>query len=242
MGEIEIIALKPEYQRMVRNNEQKYNPDMNSILDESEIGVLKSEAGVESVDDLLASRPDTLIGSGPCVHITVNDTARFEGTGNTVGFGVGNNGSGVGYGVTGMNGNIITKKEIDFYTGMEYRDVTDEKFKPLFRELDLNNDGKLSAEEIEKYQQYRDQKIKYEGIKKRAGRGMFWGGLGTLITGGIINFLGNASTKANPVGITFVLAGLGLCAAGIIKNAKKADLSKFPEVEQGDQRYRTIGY
>ena len=53
MGNIEIMSLKPEYQKMVMKNQQKYNPDFNDIIDETELGVLMTETGVDSETELL---------------------------------------------------------------------------------------------------------------------------------------------------------------------------------------------
>ena len=179
-----------------------------------------------------------LMGIGPCVHVTVNDTARFQGTGNTLGVGAGSNGAGVGVGVSGMSGIIISKKELDFYTGMEYQDVTDEKFKPMFRELDLNNNGKLSAEEIEKYLQYCELKNEYENKKQDTGKGMLRGGLGTTVLGCFVGLLG--STKVcTKVGIPVTLLGLGLIVMGAVKNLRvKPD--QYPDLVKGNEQYKNI--
>ena len=54
MAELEIMSLKPEYQKMVMNNQQKYNPNFDSKLSEEEIGVLMTDTGVSSEEELMA--------------------------------------------------------------------------------------------------------------------------------------------------------------------------------------------
>ena len=113
------------------------------------------------------------------IHVVVNDTSKFEGSGTTVGIGVSSNGPGVGVGHTGMNGNIITKKEFEFFAGQKFEDISDTKFKQMFRELDLTSDGELFAEEIETYKRYSQQKTEHENNKNKASYGMIWSGIGT---------------------------------------------------------------
>lgn len=104
----------------------------------------------------------TSIGQG--IHITVNDTARFEGYGTTAGVGFGTNGVGYGVGLSDIDGNIITKKEIDFTADKSIDDVPEKKFKTMFRDLDLDKNGKLSQSEIDAYKNY--LKLRDENCKK----------------------------------------------------------------------------
>ena len=162
MGGMEISALKKEYQQMVLNKQDTYNPDYNSILDENEIKVLMDATGVTRKEELLANagKEDLArrIANGIHVKKVVKD-GNFNGTyeGGSVGVGFGSNGN-VGVGVGGesgtVNGEISRTIETDFYEGMLITDVKESVFKSCFRDLDLNNNGELSSSEIYSYKNY----------------------------------------------------------------------------------------
>lgn len=53
MAELEIMSLKPKYYKLVMGNQQKYNPNFDSKLDEGEIGILLAFIRKSTPDDLV---------------------------------------------------------------------------------------------------------------------------------------------------------------------------------------------
>ena len=201
MTNVEIINLKPEYQKMVMNNQQKYNPDFNGELNDAEISVLMAETGVKSVKELMpVNEKDDLsrrIANGIHVKKVVTDS-QLNGSYEGGGVGVGTGGVGVGAEGGTIQGDISRTIEIDFYEGQRISDVKESIFKDCFRDLDLNRDGQLSANEIESYKNYlklrdtneklhSDLKLCNDTIKgpKQIGAALSWlGGIaGAALTG-----------------------------------------------------------
>lgn len=53
MTELSILNLKPEYQKVVLENQKKYNSDFNSTLSDKEIGVLLQDIDAETKEELV---------------------------------------------------------------------------------------------------------------------------------------------------------------------------------------------
>ena len=158
MGNLDITSLKTEYQKMVINNQQVYNPDFNGTLNETEIGVLLAATGVKDVKDLIQPvdmEEDLARRISEGIHIKkVVADGKLNGTYSGAGVGAGTGGVGVGAQSGTIRGDISRTVEMDFYEGQLITDVKESVFKDCFMDLDIDKNGKLTADEINSYKNY----------------------------------------------------------------------------------------